>query len=128
MKGKAKKAKLKFRPTPISRLSKYKTPIKMVGDPGWYGYGRDGWANRERIVYDYEMERKGWPMAWKPEVYNLAWDDNSYIDDLLRHKWDHYKLALGHNETFDWLAMYANAERDNAAWDYHKENYLEEAS
>src|SRR5258707_5402162 len=110
MKGKAKGYKLKFKPTPISRLRKApKTPFTMVGDPPWSG----GWTNRERAVYEHEMERKSWPMAWKPEAYNLAWDHNRYIDMLVRRKWDNYLLAHKDHREWLWNEVYNSAERDN---------------
>lgn len=131
MKGKAKKAKLKFRPTPISRLLKApKIPLRMVGDPVWSASGTISqvWANRERKVYAYEMERKSWPMAWKPETYDRAWEDYHIIENLTFKKWSDYHLAVGDHKVWLWNEAYANAERDNAEWDYHHENYLEEAS
>lgn len=129
MKGKAK-SKLKFRPTPISRLSRYKVPLKMVGDPEWLfgGSDRNRWANRERIVYDHEMERKSWPMAWEPEIYRMAWDDNLRIDHLIRIEWLQYDDAIKDHKKWLWNEAYNSAERDNAEWDYHRDNYLEDVA
>lgn len=117
---KAKKHKLRFKPTPISRLRHYTSPIKMVGDPEWNGYGKRGWANREKAVYAHEMERKGWPMAWSPELWNSAHVHNKHIDNLVKWKWSDYPLAW---EEHGYLS-HTEAERDNAAWDYHHEHFI----
>jgi hypothetical protein len=71
------KQKLKFKPTPISRLFKYNMPIKMVGDPDWYAGGRykQAWANREKAVYAHMMDQKQWPMPWSPETWHKAQED-----------------------------------------------------
>jgi hypothetical protein len=43
--------------TPISRLSKYETPLPMYGDPSWDGE-EHSWAAREKAVYAHMMEQK----------------------------------------------------------------------
>lgn len=120
---------LLFKPTPISRLRHYKYPIKMVGDPDW-GYqshnATKAWARREKAVYEYEMERKTWPMPWSQETWHIACVANQRIDRLIMEKWDDWDEAwLEHAEM-----SYDEANRDNAAWDYHHEYTpdLEEAS
>src|SRR6267154_5378094 len=120
MATKQKPYKLRFKPTPISRLRHYRYPLKMVGDPQWSGYGPKAWLNREKAVYAYEMDRKaldsrGWPNA----TYYKAWEQNYRINYLLINKWDDYKEALIDNLLVD----QEEAERDNAAWDYHNDNY-----
>lgn len=121
---KAKKQKLLFKPTPISRLRHYKSPIKMVGDPHWgNSYSKQAWEKRSRLVYEYEMERKikmerkGWPMAWKPDTWVDAQIHNARIDALLTQKWPDHEYAISEKKWFDHDA----ACRDNAAWDYHHE-------
>jgi hypothetical protein len=123
------KTKLKFKPTPISRLFKYNMPIKMVGDPDWVGGGPDwyvggqykqAWANREKAVYAHMMDMKAWPMPWSPETWHRAWEDNELLDFHLLNKWLDYSYALEENLLFD----REQAERDNAAWDYHHENFI----
>jgi hypothetical protein len=113
------KTKLKFKPTPISRLFKYQKPIKMVGDPNWSG-GRDAWANRERVVYAHMMDQKSWPMPWLPETWHRAQEDNETLDYHLRAKWRDYEDAIMDH----WFYQHDEAERDNAAWDYHHENFI----
>ena len=112
----AKKQKLLFKPTPISRLRHYKSPIKMVGDPPW----RD-WKTRCENVYQYEIERKNWAAAWSPVMWLKAWSDNEHLDFLIEEKWNIYEEAWEDNCHFD----YAEAIRDNSAWDYHHETQLE---
>jgi hypothetical protein len=46
--------KMKFKPTPARRLSKYEYPIRMAGDPDWGG----GWEGRCRAVYEYMIAIK----------------------------------------------------------------------
>lgn len=119
---KAKKHKLRFKPTPISRLNKMTVPFKMVGDPpwNWTASGKDAWASREKAVYAHEMDRKQWPMARKPETWVSAHDHNHFIDDLIRVKWMDYDVAW--NEHAE--RSYPEAERENAAWDYHHEHFI----
>ena len=78
------KYKLRFKPTPISRLRHYRYPLKMVGDPQWSGYGPKAWLNREKAVYAYEMDRKAddrWHLIDQAERDNTAWDyhNDNYI-------------------------------------------------
>jgi hypothetical protein len=122
MKGKAKKQyKLRFKPTSISRLRHYVTPIKMVGDPAWYGYGKQGWRNRERAVYTFEVERKQFDgRGWYSWQYLEAQGQNAHIDILLARKWNDYKVAEYENAVME----YEEAQRDNAAWDYHNDNFI----
>lgn len=120
-KAKQKQVRLNFKPTPISRLSKQKTPFPMVGDPKWGPiHGKYAWEQRSKAVYEYEMERKHWPMAWKPDTWTQAHIDNTRISLLMRRKWEDYLHALEDN----WHYEYEAAERDNAAWDYEHENFL----
>ena len=119
--AKAKPYKLRFKPTPISRLRHYRYPLKMVGDPQWSGFGPKAWRNREKAVYEYEMDRKandnrGWPNA----TYYQAFSDNARIDRLLLDKWADYQEALLDQFDMD----HKEALRDNAAWDYHNDNYI----
>jgi len=117
-----KKAKAKpFKPTPISRLRHYRYPLKMVGDPQWSGYGPKAWRNREKAVYEYEMDRKGQDnRGWPNATYYQAFSDNERINYLLINKWDDYKEALLDQIDLD----YEEALRDNAAWEYHHENFI----
>ncbi|SRR6266404_1495120 len=120
-KAKPKAYKLRFKPTPISRLKHYKSPIKMVGDPAWGGYGKEGWRNRERAVYEYEIDRKSQDArGWSHATYYQARSDNERINHLLMSKWDDYKEALLDQIYLD----YEEALRDNAAWEYHHENFI----
>ena len=116
-----KKHKLKFKPTPISRLFKYNKPIKMVGDPDWGGWSsRDAWARRERVVYAHMMEQKSWSMPWSPEVWHKAHEDNAILNYHISQKWGAYEGAWYEHK----FIVYDEAERDNAAWDYHHENFI----
>jgi hypothetical protein len=119
-------AKLKFKPTPISRLRKMTVPFKMVGDPEWDWTARpkEAWASRARAVYAHEMEQKDWPMPWTFAVYYEAKVHNERIDRLTREKFNDYDEALNDNEDWDYDDLHNRAERDNAAWDYHYDNYL----
>ncbi|SRR6266704_3341929 len=120
-KAKPKPYKLRFKPTPISRLKHYVTPIKMVGDPVWGGYGKNGWRNREKAVYSYEIDRKSQDSrGWSHVTYYQAIEDNYRIDDLLSHKWADYQDALIEARFWD----YEEAQKDNAAWDYHHDNFM----
>ncbi len=113
--------KLRFKPTPISRLRHYRYPLKMVGDPPWGGYGKEGWRNREKAVYKYEIDRKANDSrGWSHATYYQALEKNRLIDNLLLQKWEDYKEALNDALYLD----YEEAERDNAAWDYHNDNYI----
>jgi len=117
------KYKLRFKPTPISRLRHYKGPIRMVGDPQWlFGFSyKEAWANREKAVYKYEMDRKIVDnRGWSHVTYYQAQKDNARIDYLLINKWDDYFEALKINFDMD----QEEAERDNAAWDYHHDNFI----
>jgi hypothetical protein len=118
----AKQTKLKFKPTPISRLSKYTAPLKMVGDPPWSNPGdKRAWQSREKAVYPYMMELKNWPMPWSPDLWETAQIDNRRIDYLLGRKWImDYPPALIDNYNYDYEA----AIRENAIWDYHHDNYI----
>jgi hypothetical protein len=111
----AKQTKLKFKPTPISRLSKYKSPIKMVGDPPWHD-----WASREKRVYAHMMEIKYWPMPWSPETWDTAWEANRLLDDHIRVKWLDYDVAINDH----WHYQHDEAVKENAIWDYHHDNYI----
>jgi hypothetical protein len=57
--------KLKFKPTPIGRLLKYKEPLKMVGDPHWWAETdhcdlsyKEIWEHRCIVVYTAMIEEK----------------------------------------------------------------------
>ncbi len=54
----AKKQKLLFKPTPISRLFKMTVPFKMVGDPPWNyaASGKSAWESRARAVYPHMLK------------------------------------------------------------------------
>lgn len=114
---KAKKQKLLFKPTSISRLRHYRSPIKMVGDPPWKS---GSWADRARVVYAYEMDRKTWPMAWDPYTWTVAHNDNENLNYLISLKWDDYEYAWEEHR----FLSHEEAERDNAAWDYHHEHFM----
>jgi len=124
----AKKAKrgaykLRFKPTPISRLKHYKAPLRMVGDPRWSigSSDKEAWRNRERVVYEYEIDRKTQDTrGWSHATYYQAIADNKRIDWLLLRKSDDHIEALC--VQFD--MAHEEAQRDNAAWDYHHENYI----
>jgi len=121
MKAKKPTYKLRFKPTPISRLRHYRQPIKMVGDPVWGGYGKEGWRNREKAVYGYEIDRKSQDArGFTHATYYQAIEDNLRIDNLLLCKWEDYEEAI--IEALYW--DYEDALRDNAAWDYHHDNYI----
>src|SRR6266436_4617115 len=97
-KAKPKPYKLRFKPTPISRLRHYRYPLKMIGDPQWSGYGPKAWRNREKAVYAYEMDRKaqdnrGWlnDTYYQDDTYYQAFSDNARIDRLLLDKWADYQ-------------------------------------
>ena|ERR1700732_2384999 len=119
---KTKRSKLKFKPTPISRLFKYNVPLKMVGDPNWYSGNiiRHAWANREKAVYAHMMAMKSWPMPWSPETYEQAWQDNWLLDHHLKTKWNDYPEAMEYKKFYD----NEEAIKDNAACDYHHENFI----
>src|SRR5258708_7108531 len=61
-------------------------------DPDWrsrWAYSKKVWAEREKAVYEYEMDRKvqdnrGWSYA----TYYQADEANKRIDRLLAKKWD----------------------------------------
>jgi hypothetical protein len=114
------KQKLKFKPTPISRLFRHTKPLHMVGDPDWYGEGKRAWLNREKAVYAYEMEKKSWSRPWSPELWKIAWHDNYILDEHIRVKWLDYDAAWNEHAEY----VYAEALRDNEAWNYHHDNYL----
>ncbi len=117
MAKKAKQAKLNFKPTPISRLRHYTSPLKMVGDPPHNG----SWQSRERLVYDYEMDRKRLDdRGWLNATYYAAERDNARIDHLLKYKWDRYHEAYEDNRLLD----HEQAILDNAAWDYEHDNFV----
>ncbi len=119
--AKAPKAyKLRFKPTPISRLRHYRYPLKMVGDPVWSGHGAQAWRNREKAVYAYEMDRKDNSCGYSLDTYNRALNDNERLDYLIKTKWDDYEDALADDR---WHVI-DQAERDNAAWDYHHDNFI----
>ena len=97
----------------------------MVGDPAWRhtASGKAAWESRQEAVYQYEMERKSWPMAWRPETWLQAQADNRRIDYLLTKVPADMMIAENDNYYFDWEV----AIRDNAAFDYHHDHYLEDA-
>lgn len=111
----AKRAKLKFRPTPISRLFKYKSPIPMVGDPPWR---RGNWSDRARVLYAEALaiKRGGWTDA----TWIIAHNENHRLDELISRKWDDYELAW---QDAKWLD-HDQAHMDNATWDYEHDNYV----
>lgn len=117
---KAKQAKLKFKPTPISRLLKYRTtPPHMVDDPPW----RNGdWSDRSHKIYSEMMRIKRG--GWSDRIWEKAWYDNKALDILIEQKWDDHDRAWVENIEMDFDAMWAQAHRDNAAWDYHHDNYI----
>ena len=119
-KATSKAYKLRFKPTPISRLKHYTMPIKMVGDPVWYGRRKEAWRNREKAVYAYEMDRLDNSSGFSLDTYKRAIEDNERLDYLIRTKWDDYEDALADDR---WHS-YEEAERDNAAWEYHHDNYI----
>jgi len=124
-KARSKAYKLRFKPTPISRLKHYREPLKMVGDPEWdyhWSNTKKSWANREKAVYAYEMDRKTQDSrGFNYDTYYQAILDNERIDDLLMMKWQDYKEALEEQKHMD----YKEAILDNAAWDYHHDNFID---
>jgi len=93
----------------------------MVGDPAWGGYGKQAWANREKAVYEYEIDRKSQDgRGFSHATYYQAILDNERIETLIARSWWDYKEALKDKYDMD----YEEAIRDNAAWDYHHDNYI----
>jgi hypothetical protein len=86
----SKQYKLKFKPTPISRLRKWKVPVPMKGDPEWMDvsknwYQEDYWKAREEAVY-YAMCPAA---AWRKNIGELvdagAEEYNKIMEE--REKW-----------------------------------------
>src|SRR6266446_7767412 len=123
-KTRPKAYKLRFKPTPISRLRHYLTPIKMVGDPEWdyhWSNAKKSWANREKAVYEYEIDRKSQDSrGFSHATYYQAILDNERINILMMAKWSDYIKAYEDKIDMD----YEEAIRDNGAWDYHHDNYI----
>jgi hypothetical protein len=119
MAKKATKQKLLFKPTSIARLHHYKKPLPMVGDPPM----GTNWAMRARLLYDHEMDRKRFDeRGWKNATFYEALADNERIDRLVAQSYRDYPNAQDDNRLFDIAA----AERDNAAWDYEHDNFIQE--
>lgn len=119
----ARKQKLKFKPTPISRLLKYKVPLKMVGDPEWSTGGNQwrAWQNRQRAVYeDMLIIKRG---GWTDGMYQLADKENRQLDVLIDRKWEDHDRAWEDHKFYD----YEQAVMDNATWDYEHDNFLDVA-
>jgi len=79
--------KLRFKPTPISRLRHYRRPLKMVGDPDWgRAWEKNAWANREKAVYAYEMDRKihDNSCGYSLDTYRKAIEDNERLGCLIK--------------------------------------------
>ena len=123
-KANPKTYKLRFKPTPISRLRHYLAPIKMVGDPKWdyhWSNTKKSWANREKAVYEYEIDRKSQDSrGFSHATYYQAILDNERINILMMAKWSDYIKAYEDKIDMD----YEEAIRDNGAWDYHHDNYI----
>lgn len=109
----ARKAKLK--PTPISRLFKYKYPLPMVGDPKFARCNRLAWDERSRVVYPEMMVLKRG--GWTDRMYLDAVCDNEELDMLIAEKWEDHDQAW---EDAKWMD-YENAVRDHATWEYERE-------
>jgi hypothetical protein len=83
----------------------------MVGDPPHDGT----WASRERVVYEFEMDKKQIdPRGWSNQLYYEALANNEIIDYLVVRRWKDYAPAHDDN----WLWDYDAAERDNSTWEY----------
>ncbi len=97
----------------------------MVGDPEWdyhWGNTKKSWANREKAVYEYEMDRKTQDSrGFNHDTYYQAILDNERINILTMAKWSDYKEALEEQKYMD----YEEAILDNAAWDYHHDNFID---
>jgi len=83
-----KQYKLKFKPTPISRLRKWNIPIPMKGDPKWYdnsGPTKHAWKAREEAVY-YAMCPAA---AWRKDIGELVDAGAAEYDKIMeeREKW-----------------------------------------
>jgi hypothetical protein len=49
---------MKHKPPQPSRLSHYKSPLRMAGDPLWGNASKSTWENRTRAVYDAMIREK----------------------------------------------------------------------
>jgi hypothetical protein len=90
-----KQYKLKFKPTPISRLSKWKIPIPMKGDPKWcktmeyypnqFDTQTDAWKAREEAVY-YAMCPSA---AWRRDIGQMVEDGAAEYEKIMEEteKW-----------------------------------------
>ena len=90
-----KQYKLKFKPTPISRLRKWNIPVPMKGDPKWcdnsgpipyqFDNPKHAWKAREEAVY-YAMCPAA---AWRKDIGELvdagAEEYNKIMEE--REKW-----------------------------------------
>jgi hypothetical protein len=116
-----KQRKMKFKTplTSVARLSKMTVPFKMVGDPDWSGYGKMAWANRERAVYAYEMQRlRELCDPFSTELYERAHRENEWLDILISRKWDQYENAWWDNI---WEVDYPEACLEDHNRAYHNE-------
>lgn len=114
-----KQSRLKFKPTPISRLLKYKIPLKMVGDPQWYRRGSvsQSWQSRQHTVYeDMLIIKRG---GWTDGIWSQAWRDNEQLDRYIAQKWNDYDRAMDDL----WLEDFEAAELENFNRDYEREYF-----
>jgi hypothetical protein len=90
-----KQYKLKFKPTPISRLRKWNIPIPMKGDPEWcikshyfatqFDTTKEYWKAREEAVY-YAMCPSA---AWRRDIDQMVEDGAAEYEKIMeeREKW-----------------------------------------